>query len=197
MKIDITVPHIGAFHWWDDDPPSFTSHEYGRFRVGYVKMSLHSGTHIDLPYHVGLRKMPKIASYYKAMIIPIDTVKNRTLDFLQEGVDAILIKTGLGKSLVLGEVSKDYLSLSVEDAYFLADMGIKLVGIESPSIEEYDGDGSVHYVFLEREIPILESVNLIHVSAGIYTLYIYTLKVVGYILDALPAVAVLEREGEG
>lgn len=197
MMVDITVPHVGAFHWWDDDPPSITFHEYGRFRVGYVNMSLHSGTHIDLPYHVGLKKMPKISGCYKAMVIPLDMVRNRTLESIQKGVDTILIKTGLGESLVLGSVSTNYPSLIGEDADFLMNMGIKLVGIESPSIEEYDGDGSVHSVFLERGIPILETINLSHVGDGIYTLHIYTMKVVGYALDALPAVAMLEREGEG
>ncbi|GEM_PF-2288948 len=197
MIFDITVPHVGAFHWWDDDPPSITFHEYGRFRVGYVNMSLHSGTHIDLPYHVGLDNMPKIAFYYKTRVIPINMVRNRAIGTIPEGVDAILIRTGLGESLVLGNVSKDYPSLSLEDAVFLANMGIKLVGIEAPSIEEYAGDGSVHYIFLERGIPILETINLSHTSDGIYTLHIYTMKVVGYTLDALPAVAMLGREGEG
>ncbi len=195
MMIDITLPHIGGFSWWDDPLPSITFVDSGAYKVGYISMSLHSGTHIDLPLHVGLDVAVKLKDAYIVEVINIMDI-DMLASKCSNNVDGWLIKTGQGKPLKDGSIDKNYVALNYSQAQHIVSCNPELIGIEAPSIEEYEGSGTVHKIFLKRGIPILENIDLTDVDMALYMLYLYTLHV-RQPVDALPAIALLQRwEGE-
>jgi len=189
--IDITIPHMGGFYWWDDAPARVEEEVHGVFRVGYITMSLHSGTHVDLPWHVGLHRDVQIKRCYTVRVVSMDRLHDKDID--GRNVDGVIVKTGQGSALRNRSIGRDYVALSYDDASVLLSWDIKIVGIDAPSIEIYDGNGDIHRLFLSRGIPILETADLTDAEEGIYKLYLYTLRVNNTILvDALPTVALLE-----
>jgi arylformamidase len=67
------------------------------------------------------------------------------------------------------------------------------VGIDSPSIEAFGGDGTVHREFLERGIPVLELLDLSGVAGGDYLMVALPLRLEG--LDGSPARVILMDAG--
>jgi arylformamidase len=66
---------------------------------------------------------------------------------------------------------------------------MKCVGIDSPSIESYECDGTVHRELLRRGCIIIELLDLSNVEEGDYTLIALPLRLTG--LDGSPARVVL------
>jgi len=67
--------------------------------------------------------------------------------------------------------------------------GIKCVGIDSPSIESYECDGTVHRELLSHGCIIIELLDLSTVEEGDYTMVALPLRLTG--LDGSPARVVL------
>lgn len=187
--IDITLSHIGGFHWWDDEPGYVETVKQEGFVVGYVRnMSLHSGTHIDLPMHVGLpNEGINIQDVYRVYVVDLDHIREN----IPGNVEGVLIRTGQGFLIKEGKIGKDYKALSIAETSDLLNSNIKLVGIDAPSIEPYEGDGAIHKLFLSRSVVVLESIFLERVESGFYDLYLSVLHI-SFDVDALPTVAKLK-----
>ena len=72
----------------------------------------------------------------------------------------------------------------------LADRGVTLVGVDTPSVDVQESkDLAAHTRFLARGVAILEGLRLAHVAAGEYELIALPLPLVGF--DASPVRAVL------
>jgi len=187
--IDITLSHIGGFHWWDDEPGYVETVKQEGFVVGYIRnMSLHSGTHIDLPMHVGLpNEGINIQDVYRVYVVNIDSICEEVPD----NIEGVLIKTGQGSLIRKGKIGKDYRALSTIETRYLINSNIKLVGIDAPSIEPYSGNGSIHKSFLSKSIIVLENIFLEGVDPGLYDLYLSVLHI-PFDVDALPSIAKLK-----
>jgi arylformamidase len=72
---------------------------------------------------------------------------------------------------------------------------MKCVGIDSPSIESYECDGTVHRELLSRGCIIIELLDLSKVEEGDYTLVALPLRFTG--LDGSPARVVLLEDNGG
>ncbi len=60
------------------------------------------------------------------------------------------------------------------------DQGLKLVGIDYVSIEEFKKPGApAHHVLLSNGVIVVEGLNLLDVEPGIYDMYCLPLAVVG------------------
>ena len=70
-------------------------------------------------------------------------------------------------------------ALSTEAAVCLVDSGIILFGIDTPSVEPYAGDGSVHRALLGAGMPLLENVDLTGILPGDYYLIALPLRLTG------------------
>jgi arylformamidase len=87
----------------------------------------------------------------------------------------------------------DYIFLSGDAAEYLAEKGVKLVGIDALSIKQKGSpDTRPHTVLLAKNIPILEGINLIAVTEGIYHLIVLPLKFMH--IDGSPARAILLKK---
>ncbi len=73
-------------------------------------------------------------------------------------------------------------------------VNMKCIGIDSPSIESYNCDGTVHRELLSKGCIIIELLNLSNVGEGDYTLVALPLPFTG--LDGSPArVVLIENNG--
>jgi len=159
------------------------------FALSGLHMCAHSGTHLDTPSHF----IPggKTLDDYSAsdFILPArvaeitDRISVKADDIAHLNIaagSALLFKTsnsatGLCMSRTFSE---NYVHLTPEAADVCIEKKIRLAGIDSLSIEKYrDEDYPVHRKLLEKDILILEGINLKDVAAGDYTLFCFPLRI--------------------
>ncbi len=183
-----------------DTAPQFSQRDAGPFLISELRMSSHSGTHIDAPVHY-LKKGQTVDE------LPLSHLVGpcRVLDVSGAGslIDAEDLKDRLGgcKRLLFrtrfsqcSAFREDYPSLTRDAAHYLTSQGALCVGIDSFSIEQFDCDGSVHRELLGKGCFIIELLDLCRVPEGEYTLVALPLKLTG--IDGAPArVILLDEKG--
>lgn len=194
--IDITRPLAGnSLAYPGDTAPHFVQSDAGLYLVSDIRMSSHSGTHIDAPVHylkTGLTvdelPLPHLVGPCRVLdvsgagpLIDASYLKDRT-----GGVPRILLRTAFSECTSFRE---DYPSLTLDAAQYLTSTGTLCVGIDSYSVEKFDCDGSVHRELLRHDCLIIELLNLSHVPEGDYTLFALPLRLTG--LDGAPARVIL------
>ena len=86
----------------------------------------------------------------------------------------------------------DYVGLAESGARYLVDHGIKVIGVDYLSVEEFKKSGApAHHILLGAGTIVIEGLNLRDVEPGIYELLCLPLRVVGS--DGAPARVVLRR----
>ncbi len=117
------------------------------------------------------------------------------------GVERVLFKTKNSSFWATPErgFRTDFAYLTPATAELLVEAGIVLVGIDYLSIEAPGAEGHpVHITLLEKEIVILEGLDLREISAGDYELICAPLKYDGATGDGSPARTFLVRiESDG
>jgi arylformamidase len=84
----------------------------------------------------------------------------------------------------------DFAALTSELVDFLHGRGVRLVGIDTPSVDPFESkDLPAHHAFLRHDMAILEGLVLRDVPAGLYELIALPLRLEGF--DASPVRAVL------
>jgi arylformamidase len=87
---------------------------------------------------------------------------------------------------------KDFTYLSVDAAQVLVGAGVKLVGIDYLSIEQFKSERhETHLALLSHGVVILEGLDLSEVPAGAYEIICLPLKIAGGAGDGAPARTVL------
>lgn len=160
----------------------------------------HTGTHIDAPAHaiVGALTLDKI---------PLNSFLGtcRVLDFSQEKNEAVTQEMLKNKNIKKGErillkthnsirgfekFYEDYVYLDGNGADYLASLDVLLVGIDSLSIKKHGSpDQRPHTSLLEKNIPIIEGLNLVAADEREYELICLPLNFTG--IEGAPARAVL------
>lgn len=167
--------------------------------ISKITTGSHNGTHIDAPRH-GIENGKSITDLSLDIFLGpcrvIDCSKDQgsvsraTLESknIQKG-ERILLKTA-NSNRGYEEFYPDFVFLSPEGAQYLSEVEIMLVGIDYLSIKQKGSqDNRPHTVLLEKNIPIIEGIDLSQVEAGEYTLVAFPLKYMG--LDGAPARVVL------
>ncbi len=212
MKIyDITFPISENVPVYEGDPnvkievaSSFAKGDHAN--VTQLCCGAHTATHVDAPNHFidGTRKvheleLDKLIGNCRVVCIndSVTAIEPEHLGNL-ESVERILFKTK--NSAFWNEPEKgfrkDFTYISPEAARILADSGIKLVGIDYLSVEKFGStDFATHITLLEKEIVIIEGLDLREVSAGDYELICLPLKIVSETGDGAPARTILRAEG--
>jgi arylformamidase len=197
MKIiDITRPLInGVLVYPGDIIPSFRQADHGRYLISDLHLSSHTGTHIDAPVHY-LKSGDTIDTIPLSNLIGrcrvIDVSEAGTLITAEHlpgdlvGVKRLLLKTRFSG---MAAFTEDYPSLTLEAARFITDHGIQCIGIDSPSIESFNCDGSVHRQLLGEGCIIIELLDLSDVPEGDYKMVALPLRLAG--LDGSPARVIL------
>lgn len=202
MKIiDITRPlKEGMLVYPGDLIPSFRQADHGRYLISDLHLSSHTGTHIDAPAHYlksgdTIDTIPLRNLMGRCRVIDVSSAGTLiTAAHIQgkiRGTTRLLLKTGFsGKDTF----SDTYPSLAPDAAYLLTEAGVICIGIDSPSIESFDCDGSVHRRLLEKGCLIIELIDLSGVPEGDYEILALPLRLEG--LDGSPARVVLIQQLE-
>jgi arylformamidase len=202
MKIyDISRPlKEGMLVYPGDIVPSFSQTDHGRYLISDLHLSSHTGTHIDAPAHYlksgdTIDTIPLGHLMGRCRVIDVSGAGPRiTAAHLRGktgGAARLLLKTQFSRR---DTFSKDYPSLASDAACLLTDAGVECIGIDSPSIESFDCDGSVHRQLLGKGCLVIELLDLSGVPAGDYEMAALPLRLEG--LDGSPARVVLIQHEE-
>lgn len=174
--------------------------------VSLLHFGAHSGTHVDAPAHF-IDQATKVESLLldsligEALVVELPAECNEIDDAfiaanVPDGTERILFKTR-NSSFWQQESKtfhKDYVYLEPEAAHRLVRGGIKLVGIDYLSIENFNSENHPsHLALLSEGAVILEGLDLSEVAPGRYELICLPLKIAEGTGDGAPARAVLRE----
>ncbi len=168
-----------------------------------ITTTVHLGAHTDAPNHYA-PKSPGIEArsldYYlgPAQVIEAKLPRGARIQVRDIKNQRIKAPRVLFKTQSFPDPYKwngDFNSLSAELVDFLAEQKVKLVGIDTPSIDLADdkileSHTRVHF----HDMAILEGIVLGHVPEGVYELIALPLKIEG--ADATPVRAILREIGK-
>lgn len=158
------------------------------FNLLRFNLSSHSGTHIDAPFHFfQLGKsvdeiLPEVL-FGPARVVTVrgrPSISRKILESINlDGITRVLFKTD--HSYLLDRYTRfrsSYVYLEVDACGYLVGKGIRLVGIDSFSIEKHgSSDYMCHKVLLGAGVVILEMVNLKDIDDGDYEMFCLPLKI--------------------
>lgn len=210
MKIyDVTVPISDQVPIYKGDPEasieSAKSIAAGNTaNVSKLCFGAHTGTHVDAPNHFieGTRRVHELDLNKLTGRCRVVEVDNSIVAIEPDnvgnigGVERVLFKTR--NSAFWSEPEKgfrtDFTYLTPDTARMLVDNDVVLVGIDYLSIEKSGSPGHpVHITLLEKEVVILEGLDLREVSAGDYEIICLPLKYNGATGDGSPARTLLRE----
>jgi len=197
---------------WPGDPPlrawlvsRIDPHSSGgsSANVTAASLSLHSGTHIDAPRHYipggkAAEEIPLEACIGPARLLHHAPRRHLTASDLAAqliaGARRILLRTS-STGATQSRFAEDYLALLPQAARRLVEEGIRLVGIDSPSIGPPGPEGEeTHRILLEAEVVVLEGLVLEGLPAGDYELVALPVAVWGS--DGAPVRAAVRPLGK-
>ena len=168
--------------------------------VSALAMGSHTATHVDAPRHffddgAGADTLPLDVLMGPALLIAMDAdVTAVTAELLASHdlthVSRLLIRTRNSTYIREPKFRPDYTYLAPDGARFLVDHGVKLVGVDYLSVEQFhSGHHQTHRTLLENGVVIVEGLDLSEPPPGVYELRCLPLRLTG--LDGAPARAVL------
>ena len=202
MLYDITPPISPRLQVWPGDTPP--AREIRRdmgaganLTLSTLHATVHAGAHADAPSHYGrdaaaideqdltlylgpcqvIRVEPAPGTRLRAGDIPSPILAER-----------VLLATGTFPDPQ--RFNEDFAALAPELVDWLHERGVRLVGIDTPSVDLF-GDRALaaHQRFLANDMAILEGLLLAGVPEGLYELIALPLRLEGF--DASPVRAVL------
>jgi arylformamidase len=204
--IDVSIPlHNGMVGWPGDCAFRRTlthSMQGGASNnLSELLTSAHTGTHMDAPLHfvrdgLSIDSMPLEAVIGRARVIGIrDEEAIRPAELEPHSIaagDRILFRTrNSERDLTRKAFAKDFVSVSPEAARYLAQRGVRLVGVDYLSVGAFQEESGreTHRALLSAGIWIVEGLVLKDIAPGEYDLICLPLRIVGS--DGAPARAVL------
>ena len=142
-------------------------------------MSVHSGTHIDAPFHFvadgnTIDQLPLDRFIGPALVYAVEAERYITKEHVAgirlDGATRVLFKTKNSALLRKQEYDPDFVAISVEAAQSLVELGVELVGLDYLSVAHADEQVPVHRAFLDHGVVLLEGIDLSAVAPGRYEL---------------------------
>ena len=166
--------------------------------VSCLNGSPHVGTHADAPFHVDPRWPASDAltlDAFAGAATIVDVSSHRgPLDVASLGladgrrVDRLLLRTGC--SIAGGQFPDGWPWLEDSTVHELLDRGLRLFGVDAPSVDGRDSASlAVHRALFRGGAFVLENLDLREVAPGSYHLTAFPVRFAG--LDAAPVRAVL------
>lgn len=161
--------------------------------------TVHLGAHTDAPSHYRggaetIDERPLDLYYGPCQVIEVAVGRGERIgvDHVREPIVAPRVLFHTGTYPDPDHFSTDFASLSAPLVRWLASQGVRLVGIDTPSVDLFDDKVlESHQAVAAADMAILEGVVLDHVVPGLYTLVALPLKLEGS--DASPVRAALVR----
>lgn len=194
-------PRIGV---WPGDTPFSQQFlcqisEGNNIDLSCVTTTMHLGAHADAPSHyiksgVGIAKRSLSLYYGLAQVIRVQVERGARImpsDVCTEiFAPRVLFCTNSFPNP--DNFTTDFCSLSPELVHMLADQGVILIGIDTPSVDPCSSKKlESHQAIAQRDLAILEGLVLRDVEPNVYRLIAFPLRIEG--ADATPVRAVLEK----
>jgi arylformamidase len=173
--------------------------------VTFIRMGAHTGTHLDAPCHfidearsVEDLSLDVLIGPVQVIELPdsVDLITRQVLEATSIESERVIFKT---KNTSFwkdkgSEFQKEFVAISGDGAEYLAELGIKLVGVDYLSVAPFDDGIMPHRALLGRNVIPLEGLYLEEVQAGFYELICLPLKIKGS--DGAPARVVLIQNAD-
>jgi arylformamidase len=215
MKIwDISRTLTNEFAEWPGDEPfryrlTNEIEKGATVNLGALCMSVHNGTHADARFHfdtkgasiekaaldvyLGCATVVDLSQTFSALnekhLITIEDLRPQAEEIA--ATSRLLVKTGRWSN---STVFPDRIPVVAADVpAWLQKMGVKLLGVDLPSMDEIDSKSlQNHHALARAGIAIIESLDLSKVVPGTYNFAALPLKIAG--ADGAPVRAVLWRD---
>lgn len=168
--------------------------------VSTLSFGSHTATHVDAPKHffddgIGVDGLsldtlmgPAVVVAVSEQVMSVGEEELRRHELA--GHTRVLIKTRNSSFIRQREFHRDYTYLAPDGAEYLVSLGVKLVGVDYLSVEQFhSGHHRTHRALLGRGVVIVEGLDLSVPAAGPYDLHVLPILIPG--LDGAPARAVL------
>ncbi len=204
--LDVSVPLVPETPTYPGNPPFELQPvkriaQGGSSNVSRLVMGTHSGTHVDAPRHFfddgpGVDQLALDLLIGRARVVDI----GRRGGILEEDLAEaglredlrVLLKTSNSALWNSPGFHQDYTYLTEAGARYLVAQGVKLVGVDYLSVEQFKKAGApAHHALLSEGVVVIEGLNLAEADPGMYELYCLPLRIPG--ADGAPARVVLKR----
>jgi arylformamidase len=206
MIYDVTPVITPALAVWPGDTPPTREVLLDLARgdnltLSTLRATVHLGAHADAPSHYGAGA-PSIEArdldlyIGRCQVVRIAAARNTRIppDRFpgKPRAERVLLATGTYPDP--DRFEEGFAALSPELVEHLADAGVRLIGIDTPSVDLFSSkDLPAHTACLRRDLAILEGLVLKGVPDGIYELIALPLPLAGF--DASPVRAILRQTG--
>lgn len=203
MKLyDITPPITDALAVWPGDTGVsrqvlLDMQRGDNITLSTLRATVHLGAHADAPSHYGKNAATidqRDLDFYlgRCQVVRVSIARGTrvTPDLLGDSVteERLLIATGTFPDAE--KWNDDFAALAPELVDWLHAKGVRLVGIDTPSVDLMTSkDLPSHQAFLRNDMAILEGLDLKLVPEGTYELIALPLRLAGF--DASPVRAIL------
>jgi arylformamidase len=202
MIYDITPTVSGRLSVWPGDTPA--SREVlcdmsrgDNITLSTLRATVHLGAHADAPSHYSLdgqsievRDLSMYLGPCQVMRVNVRRGERIRPEHLTGTVAAARILFVTGTFPDPNEFNKDFAALSPQLIDQLAGQGVRLIGLDTPSVDLFEAKDLISHAACHRhDLAILEGVVLREVPDGVYELIALPLKLAGF--DASPVRAVL------
>jgi arylformamidase len=204
--LDVSVPLVAGMPAYPGNPdfelqPLKRIADGGSSNVSRLILGTHTGTHVDAPKHFiddGLT--------VDALSLDLLIGRARVVEISKRGGIGAeeLAEAGLREDLrVLLKTSnsalwndtgfhQEHTYVTEEGARYLVEQGVKVIGVDYLSVEQYKKAGApAHRALLSQGVVIIEGLNLSEAEPGMYEMYCLPLRIVGG--DGAPARVILKR----
>lgn len=201
---DISPPIDAALRVFPGDtPPSrevlLDMKDDAPITLSTLRSTVHVGAHVDAPSHYGvdgrtIDAQPLELYVGPAHVVHVPVARGAliTPDLIDTEIEhpRVLFRTESYPDPT--DWNEDFAAFDPATIDWLADRGVKLVGIDTPSVDPSTSkELPAHRTVLARDLAILEGIVLTDVPAGVYELIALPLRLVGF--DASPVRAILRR----
>ena len=204
--IDVSVPLTTGMPTFPGNP-DFELHavkriaEGGSSNVSRLVLGTHTGTHVDAPRHFFDN-----AATVDALALDLLIGRARVVEITKRGGITredlaaanlredlrVLLKTPNSAFWNEPAFRQDFTYLDESAASYLVEQGVKVIGIDYLSVEQFKKPGApAHRALLSRNAIIIEGLNLSDAAPGMYEMYCLPLPVTGG--DGAPARVVLKH----
>ncbi len=202
MIYDITPPITERLQVWPGDTPPRREvlcdlKRGDNITLSTLRATVHLGAHADAPSHYG-KEAPAVDQWNLNIFLgPCQVV--RVFAARREQITSSRLPNRIETERLLiatatypdpERFNQDFAALSPELVESMHGKGVKLIGVDTPSVDLFESkDLPTHHAFLRCGMAILEGLVLRDVPEGLYELIALPLRLVGF--DASPVRSVL------
>ncbi|MCX6024602.1 MAG: cyclase family protein [Chloroflexi bacterium] len=207
MRIyDVTVPIRAEMPVYPGDAPvqiipvaRFSKGDIAE--VSELRLGTHTGTHVDPPGHfvpggAMADRLPLEVMLGECLVVDARGVTGAiSVAFLEgagipAGAQRLLFLTSNSALWASPEFARDFVYIAPDAARWLVERGVRLVGVDYLSVEQFGFDRpDTHTTLLGAGVVVIEGLNLTEVPPGAYTLLCLPLRLADG--DGAPARVVL------